>query len=52
MKKPEWMLLAAGLLFFDVVFFIIPFLAVMAAYVIVFRPPWFKEWVEELYRGE
>jgi hypothetical protein len=45
----ERVLLAVILVVVDLVAFALPLTALLAAYVILARPPWFKEWVRRLY---
>ncbi len=47
--QQRW-LLAIALVVVDVVAIFVPLAAILAAYVLVTRPPWFREWVEDLYR--
>ncbi len=42
-------LLAAGLIAVDLLVFMIPIVPVLAAYVLVARPSWFKEFIDEVY---
>lgn len=42
-----WALLVVGV---DAVAFAIPLSAILLAYVLLARPPWFRDWVEQLYR--
>lgn len=41
--------LALLVFFFDLMTVGIPFAAMFLAYVIIARPPWFREWVSRLY---
>lgn len=43
------LLLALLVLMTDALFFIVPLAALFLAYVIIARPSWFKEWVNQLY---
>lgn len=43
------LLLAILILVVDSLIFILPLGALFLAYVIIFRPPWFKEWIHRLY---
>ena len=49
MSTAERVILAATLVVVDVVVFAVPLTALAAAWVIVTRPPWFREWVCRLY---
>jgi len=41
-------LLAVGIVLVDLVAFFLPLTALLLAYVIVFNPPWFKEFTQRL----
>jgi hypothetical protein len=45
----ERVLLAVVIVLVDLVLFAVPLTALVAAWVIVARPPWFREWVARLY---
>ena len=51
MQPSDRWLLAAALVLIDLFIFVAPLTGLMAAYVLIARPPWFKSWVEELYGG-
>jgi hypothetical protein len=36
----------------DTLAFAIPLAALLLAYVLLARPPWFRDWVERLYRSD
>ncbi len=42
-------LVAAGLIAVDLLVFMIPIVPVLAAYVLVARPSWFKDFIDEVY---
>lgn len=42
-------LLAIGLIAVDLAFFMVPIVPFLAAYVLLVRPPWFREFVDDLY---
>ena len=48
--QQRW-LYAIALVVVDIVAVFIPLAAIIGAYVLVTRPPWFREWVEQLYRA-
>lgn len=50
MRPVDRWLLAVTLIVIDVAVFVVPLTGLFAAYVLVVRPPWFRRWVEELYR--
>ncbi len=43
------MAVAAAVVLVDVVLFALPLTGILAAYVIIARPPWFRAFVERLY---
>jgi hypothetical protein len=45
----ERIALAAGVLLVDLVLFAVPLTGMIAAYLILARPPWFRSWVDRLY---
>jgi hypothetical protein len=49
MTITERVVLALVIIAVDLVLFVLPLTGLAAAYVIVARPPWFREWVERLY---
>ena len=36
----------------DTAAFVVPLAAILLAYVVLARPPWFRNWVEQLYRAD
>lgn len=49
MKSSERWMWAVGILLVDMLIFAVPLTAVFAAYVLVTRPAWFKNWVGKIY---
>jgi hypothetical protein len=49
MTTTERVLLAAAVVVVDLVAFALPLTGIVAAYVLVARPPWFRRFVEDLY---
>jgi hypothetical protein len=49
MRPLDRWLLAGALVVLDVAVFFVPLTGLIAAYVLLARPPWFKAWVDELY---
>ena len=47
-NRQRW-LLAIGLIAVDLTFFMVPIVPFLAAYVLLVRPPWFREFVDDLY---
>jgi hypothetical protein len=43
--------LAVAVVLIDLALFAVPLTGLMAAYLILARPPWFRAWVERLYEG-
>ena len=52
MSLTNRIVLAASLLLLDLVFFFIPLTAVFLAYIIIFHPPWFREFINHLDPAE
>lgn len=50
MKLGERMLLALVIVLVDLVVFVVPLTGFYAAYLLIARPPWFKDWVALLYQ--
>jgi len=51
-KKSQLLLSVTVLGIFDAVIPLFPILAFVLIYVLLERPPWFLEWVEEIYRSK
>jgi hypothetical protein len=51
MTDTERILLAVAIVLVDLLLFAVPLTGIAAAYVLIARPPWFREWVERLYEG-
>jgi len=49
-ESDRW-LLAVALVLVDLVVFVVPLTGLAAAYLLIARPPWFREWVRRLYDG-
>jgi len=49
MRPIDRWLLAIALVVIDVAIFFVPVTGLLAAYVLLVRPPWFKTWIEQLY---
>ncbi len=47
--QQRWMY-AIALILADLVAVVVPLAAILGAYVLVTRPPWFRDLVEDLYR--
>lgn len=44
------LVLAIGIVLVDVLVFVVPITGLFAAYILFARPPWFRQWVDELYK--
>ncbi len=51
MRPTDRWILAILLVVIDLVIFAIPLTGLFAAYLLLVRPPWFRTWVEDLYRN-
>ncbi len=49
MTTSERVLLAVAVVAIDLLMFVVPVVALLAAWVLVARPPWFRDAVERLY---
>jgi hypothetical protein len=45
----ERIVLAVVIVVLDVAVFVVPITGLLAAWVLLARPPWFRQWVEKLY---
>ncbi len=50
MRPLDRWLLAVALIVIDVAIFVVPVTGLFAAYVLLVRPPWFRRWIDDLYR--
>jgi len=50
MSEQTIWVLALGVVALDLLLFMVPIVPFVVAYVLVVRPPWFKEFVDDLYR--
>jgi hypothetical protein len=48
MTMPKRLLLAAAVLTVDLIVFFLPLTAIFLAYILVFNPPWFREFINGL----
>jgi hypothetical protein len=51
MTTTERIALAVLIVVLDVAVFVIPVTGLLAAWVLLARPPWFREWVGRLYES-
>lgn len=49
MSEPTPLLIAIALIAVDLLVFMVPIVPLAAAYVLIARPPWFKQFVDDLY---
>jgi hypothetical protein len=49
MTTAERVTLAVLIVILDVAVFVVPVTGLLAAWVLLARPPWFREWVDRLY---
>ena len=47
-ERQIW-LIAFGIIAVDLAFFMVPIVPFLAAYVLLARPPWFKDFVDDVY---
>lgn len=52
MQPSDRWLLAIALVLIDLLIFFVPLTGIAAAWVVIARPPWFRDWVERLYARE
>jgi hypothetical protein len=51
MRPAERLVWALLIVIVDAAAFALPLAALVLAYVVIARPPWFRDWVERLYQG-
>jgi hypothetical protein len=49
MSLTERVVLSVAIVLVDLVVFVVPLTGLVAAWIILARPPWFREWVDRLY---
>ncbi len=52
MRLAERLVWAVIIVIVDAAAFVVPLAALLLAYVVLARPPWFRNWVEQLYRAD
>ncbi|MGE5152423.1 MAG: hypothetical protein ACM3ST_00265 [Bdellovibrio bacteriovorus] len=50
MRLTERLVWALLIVIVDTVAFALPLAALLLAYVVIARPPWFRDWIEAVYR--
>jgi hypothetical protein len=51
MSEQKIWLIAAAIIVVDLAIFMVPIVPVVAAYVLIARPPWFKTFIDDVYRS-
>ncbi|MBP1696109.1 MAG: hypothetical protein H6Q41_1297 [Deltaproteobacteria bacterium] len=52
MSMTNRVLLALGVVALDLAVFVVPLTAVFMAYILVYNPPWFREFINSLDAGQ
>ncbi len=52
MKMANRILLALGVIVLDMVVFFVPLTAVFLAYILIYNPPWFRDFLNTLDTGD
>ena len=50
MTSSERLIWAVAIVLVDMLVFALPIAAFFAAYILLARPPWFKDWMTKVYR--
>ena len=51
MKQNERLLWAGGIVLLDILVFAVPVAAFFAAFVLLARPAWFRDWMNKVYES-
>lgn len=51
MSEANVWLIAVAIIVVDLVVFMIPIVPIVAAYILIARPPWFKTFIDDVYRS-
>jgi hypothetical protein len=51
MSDTERIALAVAIVLVDLLLFAVPLTGLAAAYILIARPSWFRQWAERLYQG-
>jgi hypothetical protein len=51
MSDRQIWLIAIAIIAVDLALFMVPVVPFVAAYILVVRPPWFKTFIDDVYRG-
>lgn len=51
LRPADRWLLAAVLILLDLLVFVLPLTGLFAAYLLIARPAWFREWIDTLYES-
>jgi hypothetical protein len=49
MTSNERLIIAVAIVVVDILVFALPLTAIFAAYILVSRPPWFRNWITRVY---
>lgn len=52
MNRTDRILLAAAVVAVDLLLFVLPLTGLLAAWILIARPPWFRRFVDDLYAGD
>mgnify|MGYP006422053477 CR=1 FL=1 len=52
MSQGKIWLIAIAIILVDLAVFMIPIVPIIAAYILVMRPPWFKAFIDDVYRPD
>lgn len=51
MRPSDRWLIAIALVLIDLFIFVVPLTGLVAGYILIARPAWFRAWVDEIYSG-
>jgi hypothetical protein len=51
-NRTDRILLAAAVVAVDLLLFVLPLTGLLAAWILIARPPWFRRFVDDLYAGD
>ena len=51
MNQTNRLILAFGIILVDAVVFVLPLASLFMAYILLSRPSWFKQWVNQIYES-
>ncbi|WP_179862165.1 hypothetical protein [Longibacter salinarum] len=50
MPEHKIWLIAGAIIIVDLLIFMVPIVPIVAAYILVARPPWFKTFIDDIYK--